>query len=51
MAVHHKIEERLARGNPPEIKEKLKTARACLKAREERALPLPPHLQNETSQN
>ena len=32
MAVHHKIEERNARGNPPEIEEKLKQSRAKVEA-------------------
>lgn len=33
MAVHQKIEERIARGNPPEIEEKLKHSHAKLLAR------------------
>jgi uncharacterized protein (DUF433 family) len=39
MAVHRKIEERIARGNPPEVEEKLKHSRAkflALKAELER---------------
>jgi uncharacterized protein (DUF433 family) len=32
MAVHWKIEERNARGNPPEVEEKLKASRAKLQA-------------------
>ncbi len=32
MAVHHEIEERNARGNPPEIRAKLKESRAKFKA-------------------
>lgn len=33
MAVHREIEERVARGNPPEVREKLKQSRAKLLAR------------------
>lgn len=33
MAVHRKIEERIARGNPPEVKERLKDSSARFKAR------------------
>jgi uncharacterized protein (DUF433 family) len=32
MVVHHKIEERIARGNPPEVEEKLEHSRAKLEA-------------------
>jgi uncharacterized protein (DUF433 family) len=32
MAVHRKIEERIARGNPPEVEEKLKQSRAKIEA-------------------
>jgi hypothetical protein len=33
MAVHNKIEERIARGNPPEVEERLKASREKLQAR------------------
>jgi uncharacterized protein (DUF433 family) len=32
MAVHQRIEERIARGNPPEVKAKLKATRAKMQA-------------------
>jgi uncharacterized protein (DUF433 family) len=32
MAVHRRIEERIARGNPPEVEEKLKQSRAKVEA-------------------
>ena len=35
MAVHRRIEERIARGNPPEVEEKLKHSHAKLLARME----------------
>jgi uncharacterized protein (DUF433 family) len=33
MAVHWRIEERIARGNPPEVEEKLKATRGAARAR------------------
>ena len=33
MAVHQKIEERIARGNPPEVEERLKAIRGTARAR------------------
>jgi uncharacterized protein (DUF433 family) len=43
MAVHRKIEERIARGNPPEVEEKLKASRA-------KFLALKAELQRKSSQ-
>ena len=49
MTVHRKIEERIARGNPPEVEEKLKESRAKVEAlreefrrRREQAAPAAP---------
>jgi hypothetical protein len=33
MAVHRRIEERIARGNPPEVEERLKTVRGAARTR------------------
>jgi uncharacterized protein (DUF433 family) len=52
MAVHREIEERNARGNPPEVLAILKQNQAKLRAiLEAKGTPLPPHLRNGVPQD